>query len=139
MPTARKRTRRSVKNIYLSQLSWGPASVKAFTELQEQVRQSVRMSHCKEEYALCLYTDASEESWAGVVTQCAPEELYKPTEEQLHEPLAFIGSSFKGAQRNWNTFEKEAFAIHQTCRKLDYLFICDYTHVFTDHLNLLFV
>lgn len=134
-----KRSRRSVKNIPLSSLSWGPTCIPAFHDLQDQLRQSVKLSHRKEGYALCLYTDASEEHRAGVVTQCAAAELNKSTEMQNHEPLAFVGSSFKGAQANWSTFEKEAFAIYQTMKKLDYLFICDYVHIYKDHLNLLFI
>lgn len=58
---------------------------------------------------------------------------------KVHEPIAFICASLKVAQSNWNTLEKKAFAIFQTFRKLGYLFICDYTHIFTDHLKLLLV
>ena len=58
----------------------------------------------------------------------------------MHEPLAFLGAAFKGAERNWSTFEKEAFSIYQAFKKMDYLFYSDKpAHVFTDHRNLLFV
>jgi len=64
----------------------------------------------------------------------------KPSGEQKHEPLAFLGAEFKGAQLNWSTFEKEAYAIFQTFEKLDYMLLGHArVHVFTDHRNLLFV
>ncbi len=54
--------------------------------------------------------------------------------EEQHEPLAFLGAEFKNAEVNWTTFEKEAFAIYQAFKKLDYLFYDDApAHVFTDH------
>lgn len=63
-----------------------------------------------------------------------------PNQEQQHEPLAFLGAAFKGAEIGWTTFEKEAFAIFQTFEKLDYLLMDSKpAHVFTDHRNLLFI
>ncbi|CAN8061293.1 unnamed protein product [Agarophyton chilense] len=83
---------------------------------------------------------ASNNHWAGVVTQTSPETLKKPFAEQKHEPLAFLGNTFKDAQTNWSTYEQEDYAIVKTFDKLDYLFMDEYpVHVFTDHRNLLFV
>ena len=74
------------------------------------------------------------------MTQCSPEELDKLSPDQLHEPLAFLGSQFKKAELNWTMFEKEGFAIFQSFDKLDYLLTSGrQAHVFTDHRNLLFV
>ena len=135
-----KRTRKSIQKITLSQLSWGPANVATFHSLQEQLRQSVTLSHRISDQALCAYTDASDKHWAAVVTQFTLQELDKSSEEQTHEQLSFLSSSFKDSQTNWTTFEKEANAIFQTFHKLDYLFSCEeMTHIFTDHPNLLFL
>lgn len=74
------------------------------------------------------------------MTQSTPESLELPLEEQRHEPLAFLGAEFKGAQFGWSTFEKEGFAIFETFNKLDYsLMGSQPTHIHTDHRNLLFV
>lgn len=135
-----RRTNRSVRNITLRSLSWGPVHEKAFSDLQESLRQAVTLSHPDPEKVVCVFTDASELYWSGVVTQTAPNQLSKPFGQQVHEPLAFLGSSFKGSELNWSTFEKEAFAIFKTFEKMDFLFQCQRrTHVFTDHRNLLFV
>ena len=77
-----KRTRKSIQRITLSQLSWGPAHVATFHSLQEQLRQSVTLSHRISDQALCVYSDVSDEHWAAVVTQCTPQELDKSSEKQ---------------------------------------------------------
>ena len=135
-----KRTNRSIRPIRLRSLSWGPDHVKAFLQLQDCLRNAVQLAHPDPEKVVCVYTDASERYWSGVVTQTTPEQLSLPVEQQGHEPLAFLGSAFKGAELGWTTFEKEGFAIFQTFEKMDYLFQSQRgTHVYTDHRNLLFI
>ena len=134
-----QRTHRSVRNMALSTLSWGPKENNSFLELQESLRNAVKLAHIRDDMEVCIYTDASDQHWAAVVTQCALEDLDKDLTEQKHQPLAFISSSFKGAEMNWSTFEKEAFAIYQTFQKLDYMFASRIPHVYTDHRNLLFI
>ncbi len=73
----------------------------------------VKLAHREPSMALCVYTDASDAFWAGVVTQCEPEDLNKEVEDQRHEPLAFLGGAFTGSEEWWTTFEKEAYAIYQ--------------------------
>lgn len=88
---------------------------------------------------LCLHTDASDRHWAAAATQCSPEDLSKPLTDQSHQPLAFLSGTFSEREEHWSTYEREAFAVVQGFRKLDYLLACDQsTRVFTDHRNLLF-
>ena len=135
-----KRTRRSIKNIKLADLSWGTEHVEIFHSLQEQLKEVITLAHRDPEKSICVFTDASDLHWAAVVTQCDPKELEKEVSEQHNEPLAFLSSSFKKSELNWSTFEKEAFAIYQTFKKLDYMFACEeLIHIFTDHRILLFV
>ena len=120
-----------------STIATPPAHVTMFHSLQDQMRQSVTLSHRKSDQALCIYTDASDKYWAAMVTQCTPRELDKSSEKQNHKPLAFLSSSFKDAQTNWTTFEKEAYVEFQAFHKLDYLISChEMTHIFKDHRNL---
>lgn len=138
--TSGKRTTRSIKNIRLTQLSWVPADLEAFNDLQEQLRAAVRLSHRKQDMILCVYTDASDIRWALEVTKTNAEDLEKQTMEQSHEPLAFLGSHFRNVQRRWSTFEKKGFAIYETFRRMNYLSAVENnTHVFTDRRNLMFV
>ena len=135
-----KRTKRSVKNIQLSSLSWGAPHRNAFIILQDTLRRAVELSYPDPEMETCVFTDASDRYWSAVVTQCAPKEIKKPVTEQTHKPLAFLGSQFKNSELSWTTFEKEGFAIFQTFTKLDYLLMSGKPpHVYTDHRNLLFI
>lgn len=135
-----RRTKRSIQNMLLQTLSWGDRHVKAFKSLQDTIRSAVSMAFPKANKRICMYTDASDRFWSAVITQTDPEDLLKPIEKQMHEPLAFLGAAFKDAERNWSTFEQEGFAIYQAFKKMDFILYNDKpTHVFTDHRNLLFV
>jgi len=70
----------------------------------------------------------------------SPRDLEKPRLEQSHQPLAFLGSHFKGSELGWSTYEKEAYAIVMAFKKMDYALIAaEDVSVFTDHRNLLYV
>lgn len=135
-----KRKKSALKSISLSKVSWGPIHEAAFHELQDALKSSVKLTFPKAGKVTCVFTDASDAFWAGIVTQISPEELGKDPIQQGHLPLAFLGGQFAGAQRNWTTYEKEAFAIVKVFDKLDYVLLgVENVHIFTDHRNLLFV
>ena len=135
-----RRTKRSIKSIKLSSLSWGAVHSNAFRSLQDSLRKAVEIAHPDPKKVICIFTDASKYFWSGVVTQVRKEQMGLSREKQEHEPLAFLGSAFSGAELNWSTFEQEAYAIFQTFEKLDYLLLDEQeVHVFTDHRNLLFI
>jgi hypothetical protein len=74
---------------------------------------------CEESHAIAsrqrasslLHTDASQEFYGAVLTQMPVEDLESHTDEQRHEPLAFISGRFVRSSYNWPVHEKEAFAI----------------------------
>ena len=41
--------------------------------------------------------------------------------DQGHEPLAFLGGTFRGAQCNWAVGDKEAFPIVEVCRRNEHM------------------
>lgn len=135
-----RRTKAAVAKVQLVPAGWSEEHKRAFVDMQVQLKHAVKSAHRNRDKTLCLFTDASDEHWAGVVTQCSPSDMHKERCAQRHEPLAFLGGSFTGAQEHWSTYEREAFAIVESIRKLDFLFACDTsTVIFTDHRNLLFV
>jgi RNase H-like domain found in reverse transcriptase len=86
---------------------------------------------------ICVLTDASDRLYAGLVTQIHEEQLDLPTEEQDHQPLAFLPGEFKGAQLRWALPEKEGFAIVDTGTKVDYLLLThDEFSILPDHFSL---
>ena len=135
-----RRTTRSIRGMPLSSLSWGTEHTECFEQLQDSLREAVELAHVDPAKQICVFTDASDLYWSGVVTQVDPADLTLPLEEQRHQPLAFLGAAFRGAELGWSTFEKEGFAIFQTFDKVDYLMQTQKSvRVFTDHRNLLFV
>lgn len=69
------------------------------------------MAHVDFEKRLCVFTNASEFLWSGVVTRVPTEDLSLSSAEQRHEPLAFLSRPFRDAELHWKTLEKEAHAI----------------------------
>lgn len=100
----------------------------------------IKIAHRNCNKALCIYTDASDEFWAAVVTQCPREDVNEEIENQNHERLSFLKGSFKRHEHNWSTFEKEPHSIYQVFLKMGYMLLVeDMIHIYTDHRNLLFV
>jgi RNase H-like domain found in reverse transcriptase len=85
-------------------------------------------------------TDTSERFYAGLVTQLHEEQLNLPTEEQDHQPLAFLSGELKGAQQRWTIPEKEGHAIVDTVTRVDYLLLShDEFSILSDYLNLTYI
>jgi len=80
----------------LQSLSWGPHHNEGFNSLQDTLRKATILAYVNPNKQICIFTDASGDFYAVAVTQCVPEELNKPYEEQRHEPLAFIIAAFRG-------------------------------------------
>ncbi|KAH9174484.1 hypothetical protein AeNC1_017678, partial [Aphanomyces euteiches] len=72
---------------------------------------------------VCLHTDASEGFWGTIATQVPYDDLSLPLEDQRHQPLAFLSGAFTGASERWPIVEKEAFAVVESCKRLDYILI----------------
>lgn len=133
------RKKKSIAKFALSTLGWSQKHSVAFKDLQNQIQEAKSLTHRDPDMVLCVSTDASDKHWAVATTQCYSSELEKPIHEQCHKPLAFLSGTFSEREEHWSTYEREAFAIVQAFRRLDYLLSCDSTtRVFTDHRNLLF-
>lgn len=102
---AGRRTKRSIKDMQLRSLSWGTEHDRVFAELQDNLRNSIQLSHLDEYKCICVHTDALDKHWAGVVTQIAPKDLKKDRADQHHQPLDFVGGTCSKAEANWSTYE----------------------------------
>lgn len=88
-----KRKKSVLKRIPLHKLFWGTKHKHALASIQESLISAVKMALANPEKVAYVYTDASEQLWAAIVTQTKEEHLRKPIEQQRHEPLAFLGVS----------------------------------------------
>lgn len=135
-----KRTRQAAARILLSTLDWGKTEQDAFDRCKAAVEQQVTLAHRDISRRLCVYTDASDLIWSGIVTQVPPEDLSLPHVDQRHQPLSFLSGHFTGPQLGWSTLEKEAFAIMATVERMHWLLATtDGFDLYTDHHNLIFL
>uniref|UniRef100_H3H555 Reverse transcriptase n=1 Tax=Phytophthora ramorum TaxID=164328 RepID=H3H555_PHYRM len=135
-------SRKKVKlaRVRLEDVSWGADEMAGVEAVRDALLNMVPLAHPSPTADLCLYSDASNDYWGAVVTMLDPEELKLPRAEQHHRPLAFLSGRFVGAAQRWPTIEKEAFAIVEAVRRLEYLLLRPRGfHLFTDHRNLVYI
>lgn len=80
--------------------SWGSKYNAALGSIQGRLWYVITLAILKDDFAICVYTDASEEFWAELVTQFSQDQLFKSVESQQHKPMAFLGKKFVEAQQN---------------------------------------
>jgi uncharacterized protein YaiI (UPF0178 family) len=59
--------------------------------------------------------------------------------ENKQKPIRFLSKALSGAQLNWSTIEKEAYAIYYSITKLEHLLRDVKFILLTDHINLTFI
>ncbi|KAE8982236.1 hypothetical protein PR001_g23792 [Phytophthora rubi] len=126
--------------VLLSDLGWNQKHVEALKVIRSSLLAMVPLAHPDPSKAVALFTDASQDFWSAVCTQDEESELEKPFDKQNHRPLAFLSGRFTGAQLRWPTIEKEAYAIVESVKRLEYLLLRPGGfHLFTDHRNLAYI
>jgi RNase H-like domain found in reverse transcriptase len=138
MPRRRRFVKAEAEIVLLSKLS-DAAMEMQFVQLRDAIVKRVTLSHPDSAQALCLYADASQEFYATVLTRMPVEDLEKHTDEQRHEPLAFISEQFVRSFYNWSVPEKEAFEIVAAKARLKYLTLVRKVHAHADHRNLVYI
>lgn len=115
---------------------WTSTHDDCVARIKSAIVQATMLSYPRPDYAVCVFTDASDLYWSGIVTQCLPSELEKPILDQQHLPLAFFSGPFQGAALRYAMVEKEGLAMVATCTKASYLLHrTGPVHLFTDHRN----
>ena len=134
------RTKRSVSRIQLKKHGWGNKELDAFESCKQALANQVTLAHRDPTQRLCVYTDASDFVWSGIVTQVPSNDVSKPYKEQRHAPIAFLSGQFDATQLGWSTLEKEAFAVMNTLDRMHWLVsTIEGFDLFTDHNNLVFL
>ena len=98
---------------------WTPACQKSFNLLKETLCGEPILKYADTSKPYTLYTDASEFSWAGVLTQSHTTIIDGKSTTTDH-PVAFVSGLFRGSQLNWAALMKEAFAIYMSVKKLSF-------------------
>jgi transposase InsO family protein len=137
---AGKRTKRAVARITLDSVGWGPSEKQAFDDCRGALAHQVTLAHRDDAKRLCIFTDASDTAWSGILTQVPFHDTCKPFSEQNHVPLGFLSGRFSQTQLGWSTLEKEAYAVMATLTRMHWLASCPSGFdLFTDHNNLIFL
>lgn len=132
------RTKRSTKNLPIV------LDVKAresFEASKDMLQAATIRKHRDSSKRLLIFTDASKDGWAVVITQIPEAQIdFKEYVNMDHEPLTFLSGIFRGPSENWAIVEKEAFAIVMAMDKCEYLLYGEKPFiVYCDHRNLLYM
>ncbi|KAE9356250.1 hypothetical protein PF008_g3693 [Phytophthora fragariae] len=129
---SRKKT--MLAKVNLVDAAWGAQKTAGFEDVRQALLRMAPLAHSSPSSEVCFYSDASQD------TQLEPNEVQLPLEEQHHRPLALLSGRFVGAAARWPTIEKEAFAIIESTRRLEYLLLRPKGYrLFTDHRNLVYI
>jgi hypothetical protein len=81
---------------YVGAVNWMRSAI--LKDIQAAIMESMTLAFPDQDKRICVLTDASDRFYTGLVTQIDEEQLDLSTEEQDHQPLAFLPGEFKGAQ-----------------------------------------
>lgn len=132
--------KRSLARISLAAVRWDQTERQAFRSCVEALARRVTLAHRDAKKRLCVYTDASDSFWSGIMTPVPPEDTTLPHAEQRHEPLAYLSGRFTLQQARWSIFEKEAYAVLTTLQRMHWRAATPAGFdLFTDHNNLIYL
>ena len=131
----RKRTQKSLSKIDIAD-KWGSIQNAAFLKLKQHLIDSGKLSYFKDGNVMCLYTDASEYHWEGILTQVPQEDMHVSYEQRRHDPLGFLSGSFTGSLESWSIVEEKAYAVVESLTRRDYIVSGHQLTIFIDHMNL---
>ena len=133
------RSKRSTSRISLTSTGWGKEEAECFAHCKNALASQVTLSHRDPSKRLCLFTDASDTCWSGFISQIPTNQIGLPPVDQDHEPLAFLSGHFNSTELGWSTYEKEAYAIMASTKRMHWILAsADGFDLYTDHNNLVF-
>ena len=129
--TGKTRNLRSLvqKNIK-QRITWSPELEKEFVEVRDLVAHCPTLYFPVEDGEVVVMTDASDYGIGAYIFQIV---------DNKELPILFVSKSLQGAQLNWSTIEKEAYAIFYTLKTHDQLLRDIKFTIRTDHKNLTYI
>ena len=133
---SRKKNR--YKNVSLDQLGWTEVHTEAFRALQAKFAKAIEEAFVIPGARLCLFTDASDDFYAAMLTQVQEWDEAKEVHEQVHDIVACLSGEFKNSECNWRINEKEAYPIIVALNQWDYMLTNpEGFAIYGDHKNLI--
>ena len=104
---------------------WGPEQQEAFDALRVALTQAPILTHPDVSRPYILYTDASDKAVGAILVQ--------RDEHGVEKVISYLSHKLSGAQLNWATIEKEAYAVLYALKKFHaYLWGAKF-EIHTDH------
>ena len=131
------RKKHRFKNLKLSDLGWNEKDKAAFKAIKEQLADCQTNSFPIPGARMCLFTDASDNYYAAMLTQVENWDPDLEVHQQQHIPMATLSGEFKNSQLNWRIMEKEAYPLIAALEEWEYLLLCAQGFdVYGDHNNI---
>ena len=112
-------------------IQWTKETEKHFYYVRDEVAKCPTLFFPDANAAIYVLTDASDYGYGAYIFQIGPDGKEKP--------VLFLSKAFTGAQLNWSTIEKEAYAIFYTLKSYEYLLKDVKFTLRTDHKNLTYL
>lgn len=93
-----KRTKRAVSRASLLEVGWDDEQTVAFDKSKAAIVNRTTLSHRDPGRRPCIYTDASDTHWSGILTQVKLAKIKREHAQQDHEPLAFHYGGFNATE-----------------------------------------
>lgn len=132
--------KRAVSFIFLKKLRRAHAYTKSFSSGKSPIAHLKKRAHRYESKRMCIYTDARDTQWSGILKNVFRYHLNLPHHEMGQDPFAFDPGRFTKLQFVFFTFEKEAFAVLSKTEHPHWMALCaDGFDLHNNHNNLIFI
>lgn len=123
--------------------TWGKEQQTAFENIKTHAVNAPLLHFVDPTKSLCLFTDASETAFSGVLLQpdyaAIPDDMIPTLDLARSKPVAYVSRCFDDVQSRWSMPEKELFAVYFSVHSLDHFLAGRDFTVFTDHKNFLYL
>jgi hypothetical protein len=111
-------------------IQWLPTTTAVFENLKKAVWECSTLFFVDSQSPVFLHTDACDYGIGGYLYQVI---------DGAERPIGFMSKALHGAELNWSTIEKEAYAIWKSLKQFEYLLRDIKFRIRTDHKNLLYL
>ena len=133
------RTKYGMSKYQLFNFGWDEKAAAQFETIKSLLVEQIKLYIPNDDDTICVFTDSSIYGWGGCVTAVKNFDKAIPVQKQQHRPVGFVSGVFKGSSSNWKIQCKEAFAILQTCLKMEHITRCFPFKLYTDSNNLSYI
>jgi hypothetical protein len=131
MQGSQKRTNADIRN---SRIDWPPVAIESFGRLKELLAKRISLRHPLNGAELFLWSDASDQGYASMLTQVLGYRTQVPVVEQEHQILGFASGMFKNNEIGWDVASKEFYACLHGLIKMEHI-MGTKIHLVMDHKN----